>query len=1007
MSSINLATGILRCLGCGTDNGLRSKFCSECGTPLPERGPGGIVRSLAERKFLTILFADIRNSTSIIQDLDPEDAMAKLRPVIDLMAAAVRSAGGTVNRIQGDGIMALFGAPVAIDDHALRACQAALLIRSRIAECADHNIGIRIGVHSGEVVAHFDAGDFAQTYDVTGPAAHFAARLEQAAEVGMALIFDETLNLVRGSVEVRSRCGLSFKGFDRPVDAWELIGLNQRSRWLTRHASGLSPFMGRSTQLADLRGRLSLAGTGSIQFLMIGGEPGTGKSRLLHELVGSEVSATWAIWEADGDATTSHASFAVMRQLLGAWLGSSETATHDEVAETLRARLISIKLPEGGASALAALLNLTIVDAAWSELDLPGRARLIEASLVAVLDDAQRKRPTILLVEDLHWADAESRDLLLRLAEKLPDARIVLIVTHRPMAGLPERGDHVLPITLTEFSSQVAEGFLDKLLGEHPSVQTIKSQFLTSAGRLPFFLEETVRHLLETGELSGTMGACVSTTTSVRVTTPRSAQAVAAARIDALDSDLKGLVRAASAIGKRFPRALLADVVASNRAALNEKLRTLVRRQIFFHSLQHDFVEFRHDFIREAAYGALLREQRRDLHRLIFEAIEHRFADQQRDWTAVLAHHAAQAQLWEKAVDYERKTINNAMDASSYPAAVAASSRALEFLKHLPRTKESIESEIDVRLTLRATVLPESLVRWVDHTSKALELAEEIGDKRRQLAAATLRAWALNFGGVPAEAIPAAEKALALATAAEAEAAMCTASIVLGQAHYVAGNFHRVVDAFKFPFAWLIGDRRLTRGGTGTSLVIAQMLSAMARAWMGDFAEARRMAQQAAMTANETCRPYDCAMAEHTRGFVAFQAHRYEEAAVAFETALARCRDSRLQGMLPLVLTYLGASLLGLRHVDRAEQLLEEALAIAIHQGFPAVGVASRSYLSGLRVLQDRPAEALGLAEKACKQAHELGFVGHHAVAIRFLVWSTIASGAPGVTIQKLLPANG
>jgi class 3 adenylate cyclase len=180
----NLSTGILRCPKCGTDNGLRAKFCGECGAAMPRPGAGGIVRELSERKFLTILFADIRNSTGVIRDLDPEDAMAKLRPAIDLMIAAVREAGGMVNRIQGDGIMALFGAPLAVDDHPVRACRAALLMRDRIVtELGDKDIAIRVGVHSGDVVAHIDSGDFSHAYDVTGPAAHFAARLEQASRL--------------------------------------------------------------------------------------------------------------------------------------------------------------------------------------------------------------------------------------------------------------------------------------------------------------------------------------------------------------------------------------------------------------------------------------------------------------------------------------------------------------------------------------------------------------------------------------------------------------------------------------------------------------------------------------------------------------------------------------------------------------------------------------------------------------------------------------------------------
>ena len=1009
MADANLFRGVLQCPACGTDNGLRAKFCNECGTPLPDRGSGDVGRALAERKFVTILFADIRNSTSMIQNLDPEDAVAKLGPAIDLMIGAVREAGGTVNRVHGDGVMALFGAPTALDDHAFRACHAALLMRNRVAELTDRDIAIRIGIHSGEVVTHFETGDFAQTYDVTGPAAHFAARLEQAADEGMALISDETMTIVRGAVEVRRRADLLFKGFDRRVDAWELVGLGQRSRWLARQASGLTPFVGRTTQLASLRARLSLAYAGSIQLLSIGGQPGTGKSRLLHELVGSEASANWAVWEADGDVTTGRASFAIVRQLLRAWLAVGETAAHDEVAGALDARLAAIELPRSGAAALAALLNLKVTDPTWADMDLQARGRAIEAAVVAVFDAAQRERPVILLVEDLHWADAESRDLLIKLVERLPDARIALIVTHRPMAGLPERGDHVLPIALTDFSSQLAERFLGRLLGEHPSIQDVKSQILTSAGHSPFFLEEAVRHLLETGHLRGSIGACVSTTTTVSVATPRSALAVAAARIDALDDKSKQVVRAASAIGKRFPRALLADIVTTNAAPLQAALRELARRRILFQGSggAGDFVEFRHDFIRQAAYGALLRGHRQALHRAIFEAAERRFADRLRDWTAVLAHHAAQAQLWEKAVEYERKTVDNAMEASSYPAAVAACGRALEHLRHLPRTTQSIENEIDVLLMLRATVSPDSFGRWVDHTSKALELAEEIGDKRRQLAAATLRAWALNFGGIPGEAIPAAEKALALAQAAKSEAAICTASLVLGQAHYVAGNFDRVIDAFQFPLSWLVGERKYMRGGTGTSLVIVQMLSAMARAWKGDFEEAWQMAREAATTADQTSRPYDYAMAEHTRGFVAFQEHRYEEAIAAFDAALARCREGGLQGMMPLVLTYLGASLLGAHRIEQAEQLLEEAMAVSNRQGFLAARIAAGSYLSGVRALQGRAEQALELAEEACRKARELGFIGHHAVAVRFLLWSRMASGASSLSDMRGLLEEG
>lgn len=999
----------MRCRGCGADNGLRAKFCGECGAALPARGMGGIVRELAERKFLTILFADIRNSTDMIQALDPEDAMAKLRPVIDLMVAAVREAGGMVNRIQGDGIMALFGAPVAVDDHALRACQAALLMRNRVAELADREISIRIGVHSGEVVAHIDAGDFSHAYDVTGQAAHFAARLEQAAEAGVALISDDTRRLVGHAVEARPRPGLVFRGFDRSVDAWELTGLGQRSRWLARQASGLSPFVSRAVELADLRGRLDLARSGPCQILTIGGEPGTGKSRLVHELVGREISGAWTVWEADGEPTTSRAPFAVVRQLLRRWLGVDEASAPDGVAEALRVRLKTVEVPATGAAALAALLNLRVEDAAWIDMDLPGRGRLIEATLGAVVDAAQRDRPVLLLIEDLHWADAESRALLLALPARLPDARIAVVATHRSMYGLPERGDHVLPVTLAEFSPQAAERFLDKLMGSDPSVQGIKRQLLDSTGRLPFFLEETVRHLLETGALSGGPGTSVAAAADLRVVTPRSAQAVASARVDALEPALKKLVRSASALGKRFPRALLADIALLEPASFTAAVRELAQRHILFDSTDGaaDFVEFRHEFIREAAYGALLRDHRQALHRAILDAIENRYSDGLRDWTAVLAHHAAQAQVWEKAVDYERKTAEEAIDASSYATALAACSRALEHVERLPRTREAIEREIDLRLMLRATVSPESFRHWVDNTTKALELAEQIGDARRQLAASTQRAWALNFGGIPKEAIPAAEKALGLATAAESETAMCVAALVLGQAQYAGGSFRQATQTFRFPLGWLAGERRFTRLGAGTSLVIVQMMDALAHAWMGEFGAAREATRQAAVLCDETRRPYDRAMAEYAHGFTALQEQRHDEAIGQLEAALGRCREARLQGLMPLVLTYLGASYLGARRIDDAGRTLDEALGLSGRVGFAGARIAATFYLSGLRVLQGRAAEAISLAEESCRTARELGFIAHQAVALRYLAWSMAAEGTTRSPTASALLCEG
>ncbi|MBL8674330.1 MAG: AAA family ATPase, partial [Rhodospirillales bacterium] len=920
-------SGFASCPACGTENPPRARFCGECGTRLATRGETAAIP--AERKFVTILFADIRDSTRMIQNLDPEDAAEKLRPAIEVMTAAVREAGGIVNRIQGDGVMALFGAPMAVDDHALRACRAALLMRNRIAELPDADLAVRIGLHSGDVVTHVRPGDIAHSYDVTGPAAHFAARLEQAAESNTVLISGDTWALVQGSVEARRRDGLVFKGFDQPVAAWELTGLGQRSRWMARQAAGLSPFVGREAVMGYLRGRLNRARNGSAQFLAIGGEPGTGKSRVAHELVGGEAGGAWTVWEADGETTSSRAPFAIIRALLRRWLAVEETAAYEDVGAALTARLAALDPPAGSDSALAALLNLQRDDPAWSEIDLPARRRLIEAAVVAIIDAAQRERPLFLLIEDFHWADVESRAVLLALPDRLPDARLAIVATHRPMDGVPARAPHTLPITLSEFQVDTAGRFLDRLLGGHPSVRAMKEQLLDLTGRLPLFLEEAVRHLVESGALDGTPGAFVASGDRPRVETPRSVQAVAAARIDGLDAPLKALTQVAAAIGKRFPRALLADVGEADTAALPAAVRELAARHILFDSADGsgDFVEFRHEFIREAAYGAMVRDRRQGLHRRILDAIEARFADQLRDWTATLAHHAAEAQMWAKAVEYERKAAEGAIEASSYQAAQDFCQKALDHLERMPRTRDTISLGIDIRLMLRVALgATAKLDRWLRYTDEAIALATELDDAPRRLLANIHRTWALNFCGSGREAVATGATALNLAEALRIPASEALARFSLGQAAYAHGDFRRAVEVLTPAIEWLGANHPVERiGTTGTTHVLCLMMRANALASMARFADADADLEAIKGVVARTKRLYDEVCLSYASGLIDVYRGDFATALPALRKAYEICRGESIDLFLPLVAGVFGTALIAAGKVADAEAVLSHA----------------------------------------------------------------------------------
>ncbi len=997
--NLAVSTGIVRCLACGADSGLRAKFCAECGAALPRVVAGRNVRESAERKFLTILFADIRNSTRMIQLLDPEDAMAKLRPAIELMTAAVREAGGMVNRIQGDGIMALFGAPIAVEDHALRACRAALLMRNRFGELADREVSIRIGINSGEVVAHVDAGDFANTYDVTGPAAHLAARLEQLEDSSRILISDATHALVRGAVEANARPGVVFRGFDRPVDVWELSGLALRSRWAIRQQSGLSPFVGRSIELEELRRRLLLAVDGSTQLLAIGGEPGAGKSRLAHELLGfaRSLSPVCTTWDAHAETTTGRAPFAILRQLLRPWLGVDEGATPKETLKALQVRLATARLPRAAEAALCAVFNIANDDRAWAEMDLHARRGLIERTVLALVEQVQREQPLILAVEDFHWADTESREILLSIAAKRPEARVCIVLTHRPMEGVPADGEHVSTVTLSEFSQPAAERLLEVLLGWDPSVEPLKHRLLQWTGRLPFFLEEVVRHLLETGALTGSLGDCRSARDGSEITAPRSVQAVTAARIDALEAPVRTLIRTASALGRRFPRALLADMAMVEPAFLADAIRELARRHILFDNPDGtgEYVEFRHEFIREAAYGALLREDRYRLHRGAVEAIERRYAEQLRNWSGSIAHHAAQAQLWEKAADYEQRTADSAIDASSYSAALAACQRALDHLARAPRTPATIERGVDVRLMLRGAVAPTSnFATWLKFADEALSEAVSCGDEARIITASLHRAWALNFAGEPRDAIPAAENALSRARLGRDEAASAAASFVLGQARYAAGSYPAALAALDGAAAWYVGEREAVRsGGSATTSVSCHMMRATCLGSLGRFDRAGEASELADAIAGRTERPYDRALAIYGRGVTAMLEGKPVEAAASLERSREICLTAGLPTFQLLVETHLGAAYLANGRKDDSRSMLASSLAAAAQLNHVVAFVAGSVFRGALTLADGNAIEALEHLTGAQEAARSRGFKGLEITAGRMIGLACLALG--------------
>jgi class 3 adenylate cyclase len=394
-----------------------------------------------ERKQVTILFADIKGSTELIQDLDPEEARTLLDGAVRAMMDAVHRYEGTVNQILGDGIMALFGAPLAHEDHAVRACYAALAIQAAIARYADQarreyglDVEVRIGLHSGEVVVRAIASDLRMDYSAIGNTTHLAARMEQLARDGSVLLTAQTLGLAEGYVQVRSLGPARVKGLAEPVEVFELVGpAATRTRLQAAAARGLTPFVGRQAELEAIYRALEQAGRAHGQVVALVGEPGVGKSRLVWEVTHSHRTQGWLVLESSSVSYGRATSYLPIIDLLKAYCRIEPLDDERTVREKITGRLLTLdESLRSALPALLALLEVPVEDPAWQVLDPSQRRRqTLEACKRLLLRESQ-VQPLVLVFEDLHWIDAETQALLDSLVEGLPKARILLLVNYRP-----------------------------------------------------------------------------------------------------------------------------------------------------------------------------------------------------------------------------------------------------------------------------------------------------------------------------------------------------------------------------------------------------------------------------------------------------------------------------------------------------------------------------------------------------------------------------------------------
>ncbi len=672
------------CPNCGAAVEPASKFCDTCGTALspslvstqfaspaaytPQHLAERILTSKVtlegERKQVTVLFADMKGSTELLAGRDPEDARRLLDPVLERMIEAVHHYEGTVNQVMGDGVMALFGAPLALEDHAVRACFAALRMQEAVKRYAEGvrtsqgiPIYIRVGLNSGEVVVRSIGSDLHMDYTAVGETTHLAARMEQLALPGSILITPPTLQLAEGFIQVKPMGPVNLKGVGAAVDVYELVGVGAaRSRLQARAASGLTKFVGRTAEMEQLHRALERAAAGHGQVVGMVGDPGVGKSRLVLEFTTSHRLQGWLVLTSRSVSYGKATPYLPVIDLLKAYCKIGDRDEPREIREKLTGKLLALERAlEPTLPVFFELMHLPVDDPQWLALDPPKRRRQTLDAVKRLLLRESQVQPVLLVFEDLHWIDSETQALLDSLVDSLPTARILLLVNYRPeYRHAWSNKTWYTQLRLDPLVAESAEELLAAIVGSASDTQPLRALLIARTEGNPFFMEESVQMLVETGALAGERGAYRLVTPLPAIQVPATVQAMLAARIDRLEPDAKRLLQTAAVIGKDVPFAVLAAAAERPEAEIRRHLIQLQSAELLLEASLFPDLEFtfKHALTYEVAYGGLLQERRRDLHRRAGEALERLYPERRDELSGSLARHFLEAGDVAKGVPY-------------------------------------------------------------------------------------------------------------------------------------------------------------------------------------------------------------------------------------------------------------------------------------------------------------------------------------------------------------------
>jgi len=1045
----------MTCPRCQHANQPEAKFCEECGTPLTRTCPncGGSLPPTAkfcgacaqpvgaasasqarfgspeaytpkylaeriltsrsalegERKQVTVLFADLRGSMELLAARDPEEARGVLDPVLEQMMEAVHRYEGTVNQVMGDGIMALFGAPLAHEDHAVRACYAALRMQESVRRYADGiwrvesaPIQIRVGLNSGGVIVRSIRSDLRMDYSAIGQTTHLAARMEQTAMPGTILITAQTFALAEGYVEVKSLGLVPVKGLSAPIETYELLGAAYavRSRLQSAVARGLTRFVGRLSELEQLWQAFDQAHEGHGQVLAVVGEPGVGKSRLLYEFTHSDRANRWLVLQAGAMSHSTATSYLPVIDLLKEYF---QIVAPDEpwaIQEKVAGKLLRLdEALRPTLPALQALLDVAGDDLPWQALDPVQRRQQTLEAVKRLLLRESRARPVLLVFEDLHWIDSETQALLDGLVDSLPAARLLLLVSYRSeYRHAWSSKTYYTQLRIDPLAPASAEEMFRALVGADGSLEPLKRLLVEGTEGNPFFLEEGVRTLVEMGALTGEPGAYRAAKSIASVRVPPTVEAVLASRIDRLTPQDKQLLQSAAVVGNHVPFGILQEIAETSHDEVRQALARLQASEFLYETQLFPDLEytFRHALTHEVAYQMLAPDRRRRLHAAVLTLGEQFYAGQAGERADWLAFHALRGEVWDRAVSHLQTAAGRAIARAANRVAVQHLENALGALARLAPSDARTGLAIDLRIHLRHALTPLGWVqRTLDHLRAAEALAIELGDPSRLGRVVSFIANCLALQGRYREALATGQRALSIARELDDRPLRIATEMYVARARLSLGECEGAIELFEEIIRSL--DERPLDDFLGLPVLpgaFARSNLASALAGLGAFPEAETQAREAARRADVSGQPDSVMWAYWGVGLVALTRGHAGEAVRVFDRILLLCRTHDLDAYVSRIMAALGSAKARVGQVTEGLALLEKAVSLDASSEPRTTYTLALSALAEAYFLSGNLEKALTTADQAVRAARMHEERGAEAYALWVLAMTQTAGAA-------------